>query len=111
MGIRNNFIKKLCFCILAVLGLELKASCLHGSGIPAQKQPPQPSRSWMTQVTVGALGRIHWQMHPLGFSKTAWDTGAGPAAGLSPGLSPSGFGFVALGDELRELHVNCIFQS
>jgi hypothetical protein len=65
----------------------------------------------MTQVTVGALGRIHWQMHLLGFKKTAWDTRAGPAAGLSPGLSPFGFGFVALGDEPRVLHIKVIFQA
>jgi hypothetical protein len=65
----------------------------------------------MTQVTVEAVGRIHWQMHPLGFSKTAWDTRAGPAAGLSPGLSPSGFSFVALGEELSVLHVKAIFQA
>jgi hypothetical protein len=41
----------------------------------------------------------------VGFSKTAWDTKVYPAKGLSPGLSPFGFGFVMLGVEPRVLHI------
>jgi hypothetical protein len=60
---------------------------------------------------VGVVGRIHWQLHLVGFSKTAQDTRRYPAAGLSPNLFPFGFGFVVLGVEPRVLHSKGIFHA